>query len=160
MFTWKVSGYLQAFVARRENINRLLRDLSTAADSLPKDTPSAADNTVSPPFQRPNIIVQSKDAAIRDVVLYIIHFRTLFRLYNRLRTKQKQQDAKAKLMQAPTTITKSGLSKLLSDNDLDMHVDSDSKTTPDSKQADKDLLRELLASHEMHSTRSASCART
>lgn len=152
MFTWKVSGYLQAFVARRENINRLLRDLSTAADSLPKDTPSATENTVSPPFQRPNIIVQSKDAAIRDVVLYIIHFRTLFRLYNRLRTKQKQQDAKAKLMQAPTTITKSGLSKLLSDNDLDMDFDSDSEMMiQDPNQANKDLLQELMTSHEMHS---------
>ncbi|KAI9232786.1 MAG: Cenp-O kinetochore centromere component-domain-containing protein [Podila humilis] len=151
MFTRKVSEYLQAFVVRRENINKLLRDFSTAADSLPKNTSSAADNSVSPPFQRPSIIVQSKDAAIRDVVLYITHFRTLFRLYNRLMAKQKRQVAKAKLAQAPTTITKSGLSKLLSDNDLDMDVDSDSEMDQGLIQENKDLLRELVTSREMHS---------
>ncbi|KAF9330566.1 hypothetical protein BG006_006468 [Podila minutissima] len=151
MFTRKVSEYLQAFVARRENINKLLRDLSTAADSLPKDTPPAADITVSPSFQRPSIIVQSKDAAIRDVVLYVTHFRTLFKLYNRLTAKQKRQEAKAKLAQAPTTTTTSGLSKLLSENDLDMDVDSDSEMTQDPNQANKDLLQELLTSQEMHS---------
>ncbi|KAF9318346.1 hypothetical protein BG003_011359 [Podila horticola] len=150
IFTRKVSEYLQAFVARRENINKLLRDLSTAADSLPKDTPPAANNTVSPPFQRPSIIIQSKDAAIRDVVFYITHFRTLFKLYNRLMTKQKRQDAKAKLAQAPTTTTTSGLSKLLSENDLDMDVDSDLEMA-DPNQANTDLLRELLTSREMHS---------
>ncbi|KAG0362264.1 hypothetical protein BG005_006250 [Podila minutissima] len=151
MFTRKVSEYLQAFVARRENINKLLRDLSTAADSLPKDTQPAADNTVSPPFQRPSIIVQSKDAAIRDVVLYVTHFRTLFKLYNRLTAKQKRQEAKAKLAQAPTTTTTSGLSKLLSENDLDMDVDSDEEMTQGPNQANKDLLQELLTSQEMHS---------
>ncbi|KAG0040619.1 hypothetical protein BGZ82_000577 [Podila clonocystis] len=151
MFARKVSGYLQAFVTRRENINKLLRDLSTAAESLPKDTPPADNNTASPPFQRPSIIVQSKDAAIRDVVLYITHFRTLFKLHNRLTAKQKRQEAKTKLAQAPTTTTTSGLSKLLSENDLDMDVDSDSEITHDPNQANKDLLQELLTSHEMHS---------
>ncbi|KAG0093679.1 hypothetical protein BGZ93_010182 [Podila epicladia] len=151
MFTRKVSEYLQAFVTRRENINKLLRDLSTAADSLPKDTPPIAGNTVSPLFQRPSIIVQSKDAAIRDVVLYITHFRTLFKLYNRLTAKQKRQEAKAKLAQAPTTTTTSGLSKLLSENDLDMDIDSDSEMVQGPNQANKDLLQELLTSQEMHS---------
>lgn len=121
--------YLQAFITSRDNINKLLRDPCTAADSLPKDTSCAVDNVVSSPFQGPSIIVESKDTAIRDVVLYITHFRTLFRLYNRLMAKQKRQDAKAKFTQALTTITKSGRLRLLSDNDLHMDVDSDSKMT-------------------------------
>ncbi|KAG0348119.1 hypothetical protein BG004_006022 [Podila humilis] len=160
-FTQRVSEYLQAFVVRRENISKILKDFSSAAESLPKEEKDPLNTTTSSTVQqqqqqqqqqRPNIIVQSKDAAIQDVVLYITHFNILFKLYNRQVIKQRRQEAKTKLALAPTTITSSGLSRLLSDHNLmDMDIDDNDSETNNAHSNNADLLQELTSSEEIHS---------
>ncbi|KAF9180159.1 hypothetical protein BGZ51_006413 [Haplosporangium sp. Z 767] len=82
-FTHKVSDYLQAFVGRRENINRLLQDLSAASSTYPGANPDTMEQTTIPYLK-----CQSQDAAIRDVVLFFYRYDTLLKLFNRRRAKQ------------------------------------------------------------------------
>ncbi|KAF9422895.1 hypothetical protein BGZ94_008460 [Podila epigama] len=152
LFTRFTSEYLQAFVQRRENINKVVQDLSSASLTLPYDALSTYiyDSGVHT-SRRPGISITEKDASMSDVTLSIIHFDLLFRLFNRQLEKRKRREIKEKLALAPTTITSSGLSKLLGDHDMDLDMINDSDSEENLREENESFLKELMAIDEASS---------
>ncbi|KAF9142287.1 hypothetical protein BG015_000981, partial [Linnemannia schmuckeri] len=158
-FTRSVSDYLQAFVTRRENINRIITTFSldksliqTATSAAAAAAAAAADNedaTTSAPDQDPisvpQITCKAKDAAIRDVVLTCFRYDALFTLYHRHQARDQKKKLAEK--QKPATITSASTfssifgdnTKLLNDNDLDMDIDKETEEELERK-ADVELL--------------------
>ncbi|KAK3834122.1 MAG: Cenp-O kinetochore centromere component-domain-containing protein, partial [Linnemannia gamsii] len=161
-FTRNVSGYLQSFVARRENVvqvietftlsNSLLKaaaEVVTAATADDDTTPNQAHVTL------PRISCQTKDAAIRDVVFNCFRYNTLFTLYNRRQVREQKQlvEKATKSATVPgsgfsSTTTTTNISKVLDNHDLDMDIDTDNTVEDSEEQREQKEDMELLGQPE------------
>ncbi|KAF9124636.1 hypothetical protein BGW39_008062 [Mortierella sp. 14UC] len=161
-FTRSISDYLQAFVARRENIIQIIENF-TLDESLFKAavktvTAAAAEGETAAQglVSLPTITCQAKDAAIRDVVLSCFRYNTLFTLYNRRQAREQKNMAEKSVKDAnalgsgfSSTTTTTDIPKFLRDHDLDMDIDTDINNNVEEaeeqreQKEDLDLLRLL-----------------
>ncbi|KAG0275163.1 hypothetical protein BGZ95_009116 [Linnemannia exigua] len=161
-FTRNVSGYLQSFVARRENVIQII-EIFTLGDSLLKAaaeavTAATVDDEATPNqghITLPQITCQTKDAAIRDVVFNCFRYNTLFTLYSRrqAREQKKMVEKSTKSASAPgsgfsSTTATTNISMLLGNHDIDMDIDTEDivEETEEQREQKEDL--ELLGQHE------------
>ncbi|KAG0197866.1 hypothetical protein BGX33_000278 [Mortierella sp. NVP41] len=148
-FTRSVSDYLQAFVTRRENIQQLISTFTLDDSILTTNEETEADpDQPQAPITLPRITCQTKDAAIRDVVLSCFRYDALFTLYHRRQAReQKRNEAKAKSKASGFTSTTAttNFSTLMGDYQLDMDIDNEESEEQGERKEDLELLKGPVA---------------